>query len=300
MNKKTRVFLTVFVVLFSWSSFAKIKLTTYNIRTFDVKNSYTNKKELKKIISSLKSDIITVEEIVNHNSFKQFIIRNFKGYKVHLSTCGGGGRQKIGFVYRSDKFILENAYEDKRLSDPGHVVGEYGCGRLRPALVGVFKERKSKKKFVVIGVHLKAGGSPGNYLKREAQYKIVSRMVEELRLADYKNIVLMGDFNSTGYVHFDQDYLNFTNMLATTGMKTSSQNLKCTAYWSGQDRTDDIEESSVLDHILYPSGFLSYKRSRSSVSSHCYKNSCDFVSSDDLGLSYKEVSDHCPVSLTFY
>jgi endonuclease/exonuclease/phosphatase family metal-dependent hydrolase len=300
MSSVTRLFLSVFLIVSTSLTYAGIKMTTYNIRTFDLKNSSTNKVELKKIITKLNSDFITVQEIVNHKSFTKFIIRNFKGYKLHLSKCGGGGRQKIGFLYRSDKFTLEQVYEDKRLSDTGQIVGEYGCGRLRPALVGVFKEKKTKKKFVVIGIHLKAGGTANSYEKRKTQYKIVSRIIEELRLADLKNIILMGDFNSTGFIHFDADYVNFTNMLTKSGMRTSSKDLKCTAYWAGKNRTDNKEESSVLDHIIYPASFLSYKRSRVSLSSHCKRVSCHAVSADSLGLSYKEVSDHCPVSTTFY
>ena len=300
MSLTTRLFLSVILIVSTSLTYAGIKMTTYNIRTFDLKNSYTNKVELKKIITKLNSDFITVQEIVNHKSFAKFIIRNFKGYKLHLSKCGGGGRQKIGFLYRSDKFILEQAYEDKRLSDTGQIVGEYGCGRLRPALVGVFKERKTKKRFVVIGIHLKAGGTPASYETRKTQYKVVSRIIEELRLADLNNILLMGDFNSTGYVHFDTDYVNFTNMLTQSGMRTSSKNLKCTAYWAGHDREDNREEPSVLDHIIYPTKFLSYKRSRATLGSHCKAVSCHVVSAESLGVSYKEVSDHCPVSTTFY
>lgn len=293
------LFLSSAIFMVSNTVYSAIKVATYNIRTFDVKNSYTNKVELKKNLKALKADLITVEEIVNATSFKKFIQAEFKNYEVHLSRCGGGGRQKIGFVYRKDKFNLIKVYEDNRLSDPGNVVGQYGCGRLRPALIGIFSEKKTRKEFVVIGLHLKAGGSASNYDKRALQYDIVTRIVDELRLADYENILLMGDLNTTGFLSMDKDYTNFTNMLKSTGMTTSSKNIGCTAYWSGTNRTDNIEESSVLDHILYPAKFLGLKKSKIELHSFCKKVKCEYSSSSTLGKSYKEVSDHCPVSMTF-
>lgn len=296
MNK---ISILVLIALFSFRAFSGIKVATYNIKTFDTKSSPTNKVELKKIIKSLKADIITVEEIVNGPSFLKFIKKEFKNYAVHLSRCGGAGRQKIGFVYRSDKFKLKKAYEDKRLSDLGNIVGQYGCGRLRPALVGIFSTIKTKEEFAVIGLHLKAGGRASNYKKRAKQYKIVSRIVEELKLADYNNILLMGDFNSTGFIATDDDYSNFKDMLKDTNMNTSSGNLKCTSYWAGTNRSDGIEESSVLDHVLYPKKFLKFKKSKIELHSHCKRSKCEFTGSTELGTSYKEVSDHCPVSVTF-
>lgn len=295
-----RISLLIFITLcFAHSSYSAIKVASYNIRTFDFKNSYTNKTELKKIIKTLNADLITVEEIINHTSFVSFLGKNFPEYDVHLSRCGGGGKQKIGFVYRKSKFSLEKVYEDNRLSDPGKPVGQYGCGRLRPALVGIFKEKKTRREFVAIGLHLKAGGSQSNYQKRELQYDIVNRMVEELRLADYKDIILMGDLNTTGYILKDEDYKNFRSMLHRTGMTSASSQLDCTAYWAGENRSDNIEESSILDHILHGKKFLGMKAGRTQLHSFCKKSKCDNISKNDLGVQYKEVSDHCPVSVTF-
>ncbi len=294
--------LNVFIItiLVSFNSYAGLRFATYNIRTFDIPRLPTDKVELKRILSKVRPDFLTVQEIINVNSFKDFIKKNYKRtYGVHLSRCGGGGRQKIGFVYKKSKFKLKQIYEDNRLSDPGNVVGDFGCGRLRPALIGNFIEKATMREFVVIGIHLKAGGSPNNYVKRARQYEIISRIVDELRLADYENIMLMGDFNSTGYVAKDEDFSNFENMLKNLSMKTSSKRLACTSYWSGQDRGDGIEESSVLDHILFPNGFLGYASTRVKLYSHCMEARCASVSSEELGTSYGNVSDHCPVSVNF-
>lgn len=299
MNKFSKLFLSLAIIMVSNSVYAEIKVATYNIRTFDVKNSYTNKVELKKNLTQLKADLITVEEIVNAVSFKNFIKNEFKNYKVHLSSCGGAGNQKIGFVYRKDKFILKQVIEDNRLSVPKTLGKKTGCGRLRPALIGIFSEVKTKEEFVVIGLHLKAGGRASSYERRAKQYDIVSEIVEELRLANHKNIIMMGDLNTTGFLAMDQDYTNFKDLLRTTGMTTSSRNIGCTAYWAGSNRSDNVEESSVLDHILYPANFLGFKASKVELHSFCKQVQCKYSSSSELGTSYKEVSDHCPVSMTF-
>jgi endonuclease/exonuclease/phosphatase family metal-dependent hydrolase len=299
MNKISKLFLSIAIVLASCSAFSGIKVATYNIRTFDVKNSYTNKVELKKNLTKLKADLITVEEIVNAVSFKSFIAKEFKNYDVYLSTCGGAGNQKIGFVYRKDKLILKKIVEDHRLSVPKEAISKKGCGRLRPALIGTFAEKKTRKEFIVIGLHLKAGGRASSYERRAKQYDVIETIVDELRSKKHKDILLMGDMNTTGFLAMDQDYTNFKNLLRGTGTSTSSTNLGCTAYWMGTNRTDNVEESSVLDHILYPPKFLGYKTSKVELHSFCKQVQCKYTSSAELGTSYKEVSDHCPVSMTF-
>lgn len=292
--KKAIIFL---VVLLSSSVFADIKIATYNIRNFDVKHSKTNKAELKKILVNLKADIIAAQEIVNISSFKSFIKKEFPNYKVITSKCGGGGKQKLAFVYHSRKFKVSSYGEDNRFSDPGSVTGRFGCGRLRPAFVAFFKEVKTNREFVLIDVHLKAGGAESSYEVRSVQYDLVAKLVEELRLADHKNIMVMGDFNSTGYVDSDTDYSNFRDMLSTTGFNTTAKDLNCTSYWSGQDRRDGIEESSILDHIIFPKRFLGMKNISVELHSHCKKVKCRDTSYKMLGESYQSVSDHCPVAI---
>lgn len=265
---------------------------------FDSKPGTTNKKELVKILNDLDFDFLTVEEIVNAGSFTNLIERNFRDHKLLLSRCGGGGKQKLGFIYNKSKFQLINFYEDDSLSDTR--TSDDGCGRLRPALVGIFKEKKTNKKFVMIGVHLKAGGSPSSYAQREEQYKTLKSIIRSFKRKRIYDVVVMGDFNTTGYVHRDEDYSNFRDLLSDVRLNTSATKLDCTSYWSGMNTQDDIEESSILDHIVYPDRFLNYSRARVEVHSHCAKVRCSNVSDRELGKSYEEVSDHCPVITTFY
>lgn len=287
------------LILISFQVSAAVKFASYNIRTFDTKNTPTDKKELKKILKNLNADFITVQEIINTKSFKSFIRKEFPRYRVVLSKCGGAGKQMIGFVYDSDKFGLFNVKEDNRISNPKPRVGQsMKCASLRPALVGTFVERESNQMFTVLGLHLKAGGRPSSYAKRKIQYRILRDMITELRTNGHKNVIVMGDLNTTGYLLADEDYKNFTSMLTSTRLKTISSELSCTSYWSGLDVDDNIEESSVLDHILYQRLFLGYKRSKINIYSHCERSLCANVSERELGLSYNKVSDHCPIAIT--
>ena len=279
--------------------YAGTSFVTYNIRTFDSKSVKTNKVELKRLLRELDADFITVQEIVNAQSFRDFIKNEFKDYGLYLSTCGGAGRQKIGFIYLKKKFKLLKAYEDKRLSNPNSLSSK-SCGRLRPALVGEFQEVKTRKRFFVIGLHLKAGSSLTSYDQRALQYDLIKGLVSELKRKNKRDVILMGDMNTTGYIKGDIDYRNFSQMLRSIDSRSASKSLNCSSYWSGLDTQDNKEESSLLDHILYPSGFLGYKRSRTKLYSFCKKLNCNEVSATRLGVHYKEVSDHCPVKVEFY
>lgn len=294
-----RLFLISTVFSMSVSVQAVLRVSTYNIRNFDSKGPTTNKAELKKILMELKFDLLGSQEIVNTNSFNKFLRTEFKQYSSITSRCGGGGRQKLAIVYKKSKLQLVKSYEDMRFSDPGTIVTELGCGPLRPALVAVFKDLKTKERFVAINFHLKAGVGTRSYQKRWAQYKLVAKLVKELSRADYKNIILLGDFNTTGYINRNDDYATFTKILDQMKYRTVSSEIACTSYWSGKNRRDGVEVSSVLDHILYPQGFLGYSKMRTSVHAHCAKVLCSDATPSSLGVSYKQVSDHCPVSTVF-
>ncbi|MAZ49843.1 MAG: hypothetical protein CME65_14875 [Halobacteriovoraceae bacterium] len=292
------ILLLAFATL-SVRAFADARFVTYNIRHFDSNNNSTNKTELKKILDNLNADFITVQEIVNTSSFLTFMYRNYSDYKVVFSRCGGLGRQKIGFVYNSKKYELEDSYEDARFSDPRASHGNGGCGRLRPVLVGHFKEKRTGKSFVSLGVHLKAGGRSSSYRTRRVQYEILTDLVKDLNRDGHKDVIVMGDFNTTGYILNDSDYHNFSDMLGDLRMSSGSSRLNCTSYWSGSNRSDNIEESSVLDHILYSSTFMGMRAKSIEVHSHCARAACENTSARSLGTSYREVTDHCPVSITF-
>lgn len=299
MKRNSNGLLILALLCFCFNSSASLKIASYNIRTFDSKRSPTDKVELKKILTNLKAHLISVQEIVNAGSFKSFVKRELPQYGYYIGSCGGNGGQKLGFLYLKDQFKIENIYEDHRL---GHIKGisqSKKCGSLRSALVGIFTHLKTNQKLVVLGVHLKAGSSSQNIRRRARQYRVVTDMVDEFKKRRFKNIIILGDFNTTGYISRDFDYDNFQKMLVNTSMLSSSENLECSAYWMGKNRTDDIEEPSMLDHIIHSSSLLGLSKKKVAIYSHCKRVLCRIEKKASLGRSYLNVSDHCPVSITF-
>lgn len=287
------------LLLISFGANAALQVTSYNIRNYDKKGLGTDKVELVKILKSLNSDLIAVEEIYNNKSFEKLVYKYFPNHGLVLSRCGGGGKQNVGFLYRKDKLTLLKTEEISKLADPNGTISTNGCASLRPAFLGFFAQRYSKKKFVAIAVHLKAGSGSKNYAKRAVQYKYLEKILRELKNAGHRDVLVMGDFNTTGYQHKDQDYRNFNKMLANSGTQTSVGNIRCTSYWGGKIPRDDIEEPSVLDHVVHTSNFMNMKLTDSYVGTHCKKANCQEVYNSTLGNSYMNVSDHCPVTAKF-
>ncbi len=295
--------LLLLLLLISFSASAGLKISSYNIRNYDKSSERTNKAALKNIIQGLNSDLIGTEEIYNNNSFEKFVSKEFPSYKLALSKCGGGGSQNLGFMYKDEVLELEDLIEDPKIADLDSI-SSYGCSSLRPALLGFFKVKATGEKFVAIVLHLKAGSGTRNYEKRRKQYRYILKMMRNLKLAGHKDVVVLGDLNTTGWnksdaKSTDADHLNFEDLLSKSGTRTITDHLKCTSYWSGPNRHDDIEIPSTLDHLLVTSDFMGMKLDRAEVGSHCKKVNCIETYDSELGKSYSNVSDHCPISATF-
>lgn len=282
-----------FILLaFSLNAFGKIKLTTFNVENY---HSFlgTNEALLFKAIESQNADLIAVQEIVDATGFKSFITKKFPNYRVILSSCGGGGNQKLGFVYDKRVLKLEELEFDRRFED----VKEGKCGSLRPAVIGRFRHYKERKIYTAIVVHLKAGSNDSSMRKRRTQFKYLADLANRCVARGDKNIVIMGDFNTTGFIARNTDYEYFSDLLNKIDGTTNSENLNCTSYWEGEDHTDDLQEPSILDHIVVV-GDLQSRVTNREVGGHCKKARCNRASSRELGDFYKQVSDHCPVGVT--
>lgn len=282
------------LVLLTSSAFAALNVGTYNIRNFDYDErarTHTDKPALQNILNDLKFDLLGVSEINNVPEFESFIASNMQGYAARLSTCGGAHGQRLGYVYNKNKLKLLAFNEDLSVSNPGTPGGCYAGSR--PLAIAYFEEIATREKFYAIQVHLKSGGNPDSYNKRAKQYDVIQKVVKELVSKGHKQIVLTGDFNTTGYTLRDQDYSRFTGMLRNAGLVDLSASVACTAYWWGG--TDDgIEDPSHLDHILATPDFFKNKQAKTQLHGHCKKVSCRSASPAELGVSYEGVSDHCP------
>lgn len=285
--------------LLTTSQALALTIGTYNIRNFDYDERsriHTNKTELSVILKGLKADVLSIEEVNNTKEFGRFVSERLPGYDFEVSRCGGAHGQNLGFLYKKDKVELLSFNEDLSTSNPG---GPESCDSgSRPLAIGLFRIKATGQKFYGITVHLKAGGQTSSQAKREKQYKIIRDLVTELKAkSGVKDFYIAGDFNTTEYRNRGADYKALSKVVSELGMVDLASSIPCTAYWWG-GTDDSIESPSLLDHVVVTPGLLKKKTAKAQAHAHCQKVSCREVPVKELGIIYKAVSDHCPITAT--
>tara|TARA_B100001971_G_C18268046_1_gene596665 strand:+ start:104109 stop:104984 length:876 start_codon:yes stop_codon:yes gene_type:complete len=280
-----------FSFLFATVSLAAT-LGSYNIRNFDYderEHITTNMNVLQKTISNMDADLIAVQEIREKHKFKSFIENRFNQYNVILSECGGFNDQHLGFIFNQRKFKLLKFWEDMRVVhfNQSRTSCRYGS---RPLAIAKFLNKETKKEFIAISVHLKSGGSPQSIDKRFKQLEALKDVVRELKRSGERSIIIMGDFNSTEYNQNNKYSERFKRIVKDMDLLDLSERLDCTSYWWGGVQ-DGMNHPSVLDHILVTEDFY---QARSKVLSHCERLRCSITEEYSMGITYEEVSDHCP------
>jgi endonuclease/exonuclease/phosphatase family metal-dependent hydrolase len=286
-------FSLLLILLLSFPGWAKWSVTTYNIRNFDkdFAAGRTDLVELAKILNDVKSDVMAFEEIVNKKAFDEMVASNLKGYKYEMSTCGGGGKQHLAVAYNSKTFDFVKLVEDASLAGNAHA---RGCSSLRPLLLVTLKHKETSKDYTFGVVHLKAGGNEGAFKQRWEQY---NKLQEFSKTYENKNLILLGDFNTTGYSIKDNDFAKFEEFISTSELRTLSEAVACTSYWEGTLGGKEYQPS-ILDHIVVQDKNMNQVESVR-VASHCAAMDCRPATVEDLGKSYQSVSDHCPLQVTF-
>lgn len=279
------------ILLLSSHAWAKWSVSTYNIRNFDNDRGAgpTNLVELGKIIKSVQSDVMAFEEVVNKTAFDTLIKKNLPGYAYQLSSCGGFGKQHLAVVFNPRTFEFVSQAEDLSFSGSAN-----GCGSLRPVLLVTLMHKESKKIFTFGAVHLKAGGDSRAMSQRWQQYANLSTLIKKYA---NQNLIMLGDFNTTGYNIKNQDYQKFEDLLGSSGTRTMTETLGCTNYWTGTLGGAEYE-SSILDHIVLQDKNVAAVR-EVRVGAHCAMTDCRPATPANLGVSFQSVSDHCPVQVTF-
>jgi len=284
-------FIFIFFSFISFNLYAHFSVATFNIRNFDKdSHSSVDKSELKKIIIDLNSDIIAFEEVVNAKAFDELMKEALPGYQYKISKCGGTGKQKLALAFHPKKFQFDSENEDLSFSDfKGNK-----CGSLRPVFFVKLKDQISKESYTFGLVHLKAGGNPQAMQKRWEQYK---NLEEKLTAMNDTRLIMLGDFNTTGFLSQDDDFLNFSELLNKVDFFAATSQLSCSSYWDGGSGGTSYYPS-LLDHVLLASKFP-LKINDITVGTHCQKRSCQISTGEELGKSYASVSDHCPIKVTF-
>lgn len=284
-------FSLLLILLLSFPGWAKWSVSTYNIRNFDrdPDAGQTDMKELAKIIKEIKSDVMVFEEIVNENAFASMISKNLSGYEYEISDCGGFGRQKLAVAYNPSTFSLVAHTEDLSFSG-----SRDGCGSLRPVLLITLKHLESKTNYTFGAVHLKAGGNDRAMSQRWQQYEKLEKLSAQYTR---ENLILVGDFNTTGYNIKNEDFERFEDFINGSRMRTTTEAIGCTNYWTGTLGGEEYE-SSILDHIVVQDkNYSSVENVK--VAAHCARTECRPATPAELGASFESVSDHCPIKVTF-
>jgi hypothetical protein len=296
-RRRMRYFITLLALLSSLSLQA-LTIGAYNIRNFDYDQRYrihTNKPELGMMLRSLRADVLSVEEINNTKEFQQFIARELPNYGVALSNCGGSHGQRLGFIYNKQKVSLLSFNEDLSLSNPG---GEGTCDQgSRPLAIGLFEIKSSKQRFYGYTAHLKSGSAPSSVTRRHQQFAMLKNIILDLSSrTGIKDYFVAGDLNTTEYISRGADYKMLNQFTKELGIVNLTEVLGCSAYWWG-GADDGIEHPSLLDHVIATKGLIRNKP-RAQLSGHCRSVSCQKAPTEALGVSYAEVSDHCPITAT--
>lgn len=279
--------------LFSSTVWGQWSVTTYNLRNFDKdsRRGRTDLVELTRIMESYKSDVMAFQEIAAPGNFRKMIERNLPGYKNIMTTCGGAAKQQLALAFNEEVFEFVRRIEDRTFSGGQ---GTNGCGPLRPVLVVDLLHKKTNTVYSFAIVHLKAGGSRRDFERRWRQYGGLKHLSDRYLS---KNLILLGDFNSTGYSIRDEDFLRFEDFISQANMRTVSENLGCTSYWPGNLGGEEYQ-SSILDHILIQD--KNWKEiTEVKLGTHCQRLNCQPATKSELGPSFNSVSDHCPIQVTF-
>lgn len=279
--------------LLSFNAFAEWSAVSYNIRNFDKDyiSGQTDTALLGQEIKKLNADAYAFVEVINKNAFSKLIKDYLPGFSSMTTSCGGGGKQTLGFAYNPKVFDLVSQQEDLSFS----MGGGRACGSLRPVFIVTLKHKETKENQTFIIGHLKAGGDSRAFSQRWQQYKMLKDLVAKY---EDKNYILLGDLNTTGFNINDEDGKKFQDYLHETSAYSISEDLACTSYWDGGDRSGTRMISSILDHIIVSNDRKSQIKSFS-VGTHCAKLDCKAGSPEELGPTFEKVSDHCPLKVTF-
>lgn len=274
----------------------RFNIATYNVRNFTqvdqepsnfkVVDAATGSKAFAEVITEMNAEIIAFQEVINGELFERLVKSNLPEHKLLMTECGGTADQKIALAYDARIFELEENIEDWRVALTNRC--NYG---LRPALVTILKHRRTNKRIATIAVHLKAGPGERNRATRRDQHYVISTVMEELTAKNVDDIIVLGDFNTTSYFEQTPGAAQFENFLQTNSLVNTGKDMSCSAFWEG-DRADGNYWPSHLDHILHRG---SAKLGASQALAHCARTACRPVPYEQLGDSYKKVSDHCPV-----
>ena len=172
-----------------------LSVMTYNLRldvASDGENAWPNRKEF--LVSQIKfyePGILGTQEGLPHQI--SFINAQLQSYEVFGEGRDGGNKGEYSAIfYNTEKHELIN-HGTFWLSDtPDKVSKGWDAAYIRICTYGLFKDKKTKRKFWVFNTHL---DNKGEEARNKGMALIQNKISEVNKNHDYP-VVLMGDFNS--------------------------------------------------------------------------------------------------------
>lgn len=188
-------FFALLLFFFSLVAFGQeLPVMTYNLRldlASDGENAWPKRKEfLVSQIQFYEPGIFGTQEGLPHQL--SYINNELKDYKMlGVGREGGNKGEYSAIFYNALKYDTLETSTFWLSETPEKVSKGWDAAYLRVCTYGLFKDKKTKKKFWVFNTHLDNEGE-------EARYKGMELILNTISFLNTKNypVILMGDFNS--------------------------------------------------------------------------------------------------------
>lgn len=265
---------------------APLVLGTFNIKTFPQKKA--DLEAVAAALAELDADAIAVQEIRDWGKFYATLDRasalTGRRYAAVLKeSCrpNSKGRLSVGVVYDTARLELK----DHRSLSKGDVCP---TGQA-PALLASLRTA-SGRALTLVSVHFDSGDESRFFERRKPQWQWLTSLLPALRAEFGAEVVVAGDFNTTGYLDASSTERRFVDeMVERHALQLPTGGLRCTEYWQ-RDRNVQRWEASLLDHVL---GSKELSFGTPEALGMCAALACETQSAEPPAMG--AVSDHCPV-----
>nr|WP_276598939.1 endonuclease/exonuclease/phosphatase family protein [Nannocystis sp. SCPEA4] len=270
---------------------APLVLGTFNIQTFP--HAKTDREAVAAALAELDADALAVQEIRDLGAFQATLDRASalagRRYAAVLTpSCRGNkqGRLHVGVVYDTARLELADF---RALSK-----GDSCPAGQAPGLVASLRAGDGRK-LALASVHFTPNGNERSFRERQGQWKWLTSILPALREELGAEVVVGGDFNSTGYDDETSAERRFIDeLVAEQGLQLPTGALGCSMYWK-PDPKKPRWEPSLLDHVLAPKD-MSFGTPE--TLGMCAALACEVQSSEPEVM--RRVSDHCPVRIELH
>ena len=179
---------------------APLRLGAWNLEHFgsrsDPPRTDEDMQAIADFIRGLGVQVLAVCEINGEKPLKDLVKRIGPEWKFVLGTSGRLGQEgqvAPGILWDDSRVEMLGAGELSELAGrlPSGIVFH------REPVVGAFRDRSGGPDFRVVSVHLKAGRTPEDFERREAEAKALRGYLQKLVSDDKEDndIIILGDFN---------------------------------------------------------------------------------------------------------